>query len=631
MGYQSQLLPWAGGAKSPSLLIAGKAVPVKWKNAVFTEGFENGCGLRLGSPFWCIDVDSEDHTTRYPGIRRWRANSNRCAYINLLPPDCPPFAKELFAGGELRGAGWQAMVGTHKSGVPFEIDWQDGPQVIDPYELFNIQRPEPKQVYYTEANPKLLEAVRDSAYYLEEDDEKIFLECPWSHEHSSGSNGSDTVIFKETGAFHCSHSHTIPQEQVLEHFGIVDRTEELPVIKDCSPYSFDVSLVPRSNDPKKPYPFNHPDVMRAVAVHGPIIYNAFQREFFINGKPLTSSHVLELAHYVSVRTGGLVTHAERERINFMQALTDLYKEDMKTVHPVLDRIEAARWDGKDRLTEIASSFSEPYAYEAFRRFFTAAYRRLRDDEIAYPYILCFQGGSGTGKTSFFESASLGTLTHASLTMFVGDEREKFSLVRSGWIVFLDEASSITKPQLDQLKKFTTQKQVNVRKLYTSEREYLSVRQVVGMATNTPRFMFPESQNRRVVVLKRQVGTKPDWAFFDGVQMYCQIRETMDKKETNLECAKFWRAFESDTGYYTRYEDVREHLKDLETKKNVFKIKELYALYTGSGGKLPYAQFKESLENLTDLLTVRKSVNRSLLVELHNANPSHTVDDTADDF
>jgi len=46
-----------------------------------------------------------------------------------------------------------------------------------------------------------------------DDEEKVFVQCPWSGQHTTGGNGTDTVVFHDPDAkgfahtFHCSHNH----------------------------------------------------------------------------------------------------------------------------------------------------------------------------------------------------------------------------------------------------------------------------------------------------------------------------------------------------------------------------------------------------------------------------------------
>ena len=60
---------------------------------------------------------------------------------------------------------------------------------------------------------KLLRAAKLVDDTAADDDEKVFIPCPWSDQHTTGGNGTDTVVFHDPDAegfaytFHCSHDH----------------------------------------------------------------------------------------------------------------------------------------------------------------------------------------------------------------------------------------------------------------------------------------------------------------------------------------------------------------------------------------------------------------------------------------
>jgi putative DNA primase/helicase len=60
---------------------------------------------------------------------------------------------------------------------------------------------------------KLLKAAKLVDDTVADDDDKVFVPCPWGHQHTTGGNGTDTVCLHDPDAkgfawtFHCSHDH----------------------------------------------------------------------------------------------------------------------------------------------------------------------------------------------------------------------------------------------------------------------------------------------------------------------------------------------------------------------------------------------------------------------------------------
>ena len=214
-------------------------------------------------------------------------------------------------------------------------------------------------------------------------------------------------------------------------------------------------------------------------------------------------------------------------------------------NPVLNLIEATKWDGKDRIEEIYSIFRIPpenteegkYSRIYIKKWLMQTCCALFN-VIKCPFsldiILIFKGRQGIGKTRFFEKLALES-------QFFGegiclDPRDKDSVMQatSKWISELGEIGSTMRKDMDSVKAFLTKSTDEYRTPYgKASLHYPRMTSFVG-TVNDDEFLIDQTGNRRFVtiplppdlVIDYETQIKP----FNALQLWSQVYELIKDKD-----------------------------------------------------------------------------------------------------
>ena len=214
-------------------------------------------------------------------------------------------------------------------------------------------------------------------------------------------------------------------------------------------------------------------------------------------------------------------------------------------NPILDRIKATKWDGRDRIEEIYTIFRIPpenteegkYSRIYIKKWLMQTCCGLFN-VIKCPFsldiILIFKGRQGIGKTRFFEKLALES-------QFFGegiclDPRDKDSVMQatSKWISELGEIGSTMRKDMDSVKAFLTKSTDEYRTPYgKASLHYPRMTSFVG-TVNDDEFLIDQTGNRRFatiplpadLIIDYETQIKP----FNALQLWSQIYELIKDRD-----------------------------------------------------------------------------------------------------
>lgn len=214
-------------------------------------------------------------------------------------------------------------------------------------------------------------------------------------------------------------------------------------------------------------------------------------------------------------------------------------------NPILDAIQAVKWDGKDRIEEIYTIFRIPpesveegkYSRIFIRKWLMQCVCGLFNT-IDKPYsldiILVFQGKQGIGKTRFFEKLALKSQYFGEGMCL--DPRDKDSVIQatSKWISELGEISSTMRKDMDSVKAFLTKSTDEYRTPYgKATLHYPRMTSFVG-TVNDEQFLIDQTGNRRFVTIPLVPDLVIDYETqiepFDALQLWSQVYELVKDKD-----------------------------------------------------------------------------------------------------
>lgn len=240
----------------------------------------------------------------------------------------------------------------------------------------------------------------------------------------------------------------------------------------------------------------------------------------------------------------IYTHVSRQNIiDYITRYATRHK-----YNPILNAIQAIKWDSVDRVTEIYNIFRIPADTEEglYSRIFI--FKWLKQcvcglfNDIENPFsldiILIFQGKQGIGKTRFFEMLALNSKFFGEGICL--DPRDKDSIIQatSKWISELGEIGSTMKKDMDSVKAFLTKSTDEYRTPYgKASLHYPRMTSFVG-TVNDEQFLIDQTGNRRFVTIPLPLDLVIDYNTqikpFNALQLWAQIYELV-KNEDKASC------------------------------------------------------------------------------------------------
>ncbi len=254
-----------------------------------------------------------------------------------------------------------------------------------------------------------------------------------------------------------------------------------------------------------------------------------------------------MRHTLEITIPGFEREAERQENDNLACLLELAQRRglsaentvrhlrllAQSYHPVRDWIEAAAWDGQDRLPELLATIElDPCADPELcgllvTRWLISCARAVLPSEpggrkFAPQGVLTLQGDQGIGKTEWFKSLAPPDNEWLSVGRVVDPHnRDSVQQATSFWIVELGELDATFKrADVVALKAFVTQDTDVYRSAFATREERTPRRTVLGASVNPKSFLVDETGNRRwwVVAVKSL-----DWKHkVDVQQLWAQV-------------------------------------------------------------------------------------------------------------
>ena len=237
--------------------------------------------------------------------------------------------------------------------------------------------------------------------------------------------------------------------------------------------------------------------------------------------------------------------------NIMDLLGCIARENR--VNPILEAIQSAKWDGKDRIQQIYEMFgideSDILSRSLIKKWLMQTvcglFNRIKK-KFSLDIVLVFQGAQGIGKTRFFEHLADLNLNEND---YFGeatclDPRNKDSVMESTakWICELGEIGSTMRKDIDIVKGFLTRAADEYRPPYgRATIKYPRMTSFVG-TVNDEEFLIDLTGNRRFATIPIKAGVKIDMKElrkFDSLQLWAQVyalvQDVIEEGETYSSC------------------------------------------------------------------------------------------------
>ncbi|MGI5825206.1 MAG: VapE domain-containing protein [Bacillota bacterium] len=195
-------------------------------------------------------------------------------------------------------------------------------------------------------------------------------------------------------------------------------------------------------------------------------------------------------------------YALRNEKNFSHALNVFLSG--RTYNPVKEIIEAARWDGRERLEmflpEWLNCEDSAYAREVSRLIFAGGINRLYNAGCKFDTVPVFVGEQGTGKSTVCHWLALDDKYFNEVSTFEG--REGIEALQGVFIAEIGELFALTKmKEQEGIKAFITRQNDRMRLSYGRFVKDLPRRCIFIGTTNNPNFLRDLTGNRRWLPIK----------------------------------------------------------------------------------------------------------------------------------
>lgn len=211
------------------------------------------------------------------------------------------------------------------------------------------------------------------------------------------------------------------------------------------------------------------------------------------------------------------------------ATRDLY-------NPVLERLSAVVWDGKDHLQTVYDALrlddGDELSRTLIKKWFWQGHALLRNDPmnpIGADGILTLAGGQGIGKTSFFRKVSICKAFFREGQSINADKDSKRRVLTT-WIAELGEVDTTLKSDMGMLKAFITNAYDEYRLPYGRVDQINARRTNLGATVNGTKFLVDE-ENRRFWVVQLDNGIDLEkLSAIDAEQVWAQVWEQYAKND-----------------------------------------------------------------------------------------------------
>lgn len=252
-------------------------------------------------------------------------------------------------------------------------------------------------------------------------------------------------------------------------------------------------------------------------------------------------------------------------------------------NPVLELIEATKWDGIDYLEQVYNMFkidkTDILSRSLFKRWFMQCICGLHNSDSNKPFaldlVLVFKGKQGVGKTRFLEKIALDGEYFAEGASVDVDNKDIVKRITSVWICELGEIGSTLKRDVNKIKAFITLTWDEYRTPYARKSCKYQRGTSFCATTNDEQFLVDETGNRRWGVVPLKDDLKIDYVTqikpFNALQFWSQINKIVhdEMKKYNKSYAEVFRLDENEKNLLNARN--LEHTKLLKGEQEVADI------------------------------------------------------------
>ncbi|ASJ54219.1 virulence protein E [Brevibacillus formosus] len=170
---------------------------------------------------------------------------------------------------------------------------------------------------------------------------------------------------------------------------------------------------------------------------------------------------------------------------------------MNRFHPIIEYLEAQKWDGDPRLdrifVEYLGSADTPYVREVTRKMMIAAVKRLYEPGCKFDYMLVLVGPQGAGKSTIIQMLAQRWFSDSLKTF---DTKEAGEHLQSAWVFEFGELAGMSKTEVDEIKQFITKRSDKYRVAYDRVITDFPRKCVFFGTTNNWNFLKDPTGNRR---------------------------------------------------------------------------------------------------------------------------------------
>lgn len=336
---------------------------------------------------------------------------------------------------------------------------------------------------------------------------KLFVRCPWEHEHSTGAGTvSSTVLFPATtrlGKFHCSHATCAGRtaEAVLEALGEHGEAGAA-MFPESDDWKHELRWMPKSNVLQQ-IEFNASLILRqSPEWKGVLRWNdlAYQIECTRTppcgrgGKTWTEDDD-EFAHIWLQKAWGL-----RLRKHEISSVIRMIAHE-NAYHPIQDYLRSLKWDGIPRIDmwmlQHLRAVMTPALPIISRKWLIAMVARAMVPGCKQDVCLILEGLQGAGKSTLCEVLAVRRDWVANSIGGVDmGSKDSMQALQGRWIVELQELAGMKKAEVETIKAYISSSTDSYRPAYARAVQHIPRTCVLIGSTNATAYLHDSTGNRR---------------------------------------------------------------------------------------------------------------------------------------
>ena len=324
--------------------------------------------------------------------------------------------------------------------------------------------------------------------------------CPWQEKHTTGTlHDSSTVIFAASapngpGGFHCSHSHCVSRSATE-----VLRELERRAVAGSSERAWMAEL---RRTPKGELKASFGNLVR-ILTHDPEYAGKLRLDEMQGAVRLARVDVTDAAVSsirVDIEQRYAIQPGDAETARAVQLVAS-----KNAFHPVRDFLKRLKWDGVQRLSDVASkilkarSDSEEEAALAallVRRWFIGLVARPLAPGCKLDTALILEGAQGIGKSTFFRAIAGEWFSDTEMAL----DKDAMMQLRGAWIYEWAELDVMGRQSVTRVKAFLSSTEDKFRPPFGRTPATVPRGGVIVGTTNNQDFLHDPSGSRRFWVV-----------------------------------------------------------------------------------------------------------------------------------